>query len=722
MKPISEIARYFNGVKWTHNNISFNAKCPAHDDRRASLTVTARDDKILFHCHAGCNFKDVIKAAGLNMSDVSAKARPTEAGWRDQFKAWYKRSTGKDISDLTEYVYTDRDGHYLYSKIRVEPKDFRVIVHDGNNVTDWSIKDKPLALYNHAALTAFKSSERYPVFVCEGEKDVDRLKGIGLCAVTMGAAGNDIRSFAPDFTGHYVCILPDNDDAGRKMSAACNFALSSYAFAIKSVTVSNDEHGDVSDYLSYNGNGNTDTELLRKIAETPYSYNNFVTTDKNGKVSKINEGILTDVILDTHTLAVGCDGQAEIPYRYDNGVYKMTSRQDLAHIVTHYVPSCYILQGRIRSTADHVISACRSRYNISDFNGSERYINYRNGLYDIKARRLIPHTPNHLSTIQLNAAYDDKADCPRFRRFIDDLCTDDNGAVEAEMVAALQEWIGLALSPIHGYKVKRALVLYSTTGNTGKSVLFNVISNIIGKSNCSSVALQKLGDRFATGTIFDKRINSNGDNDASATINSDLFKMLTGGDMFTAERKGIQSFEAKFYGVMQFSCNDMPRFGDDKGDHLYERLLILHCRNVIDEAERDPLLTEDIMTEADGVARWAREGLHRLIDNRYRFTVVPSGAAFTEHYRQQQDTIREFIAEGCTVTGDPDDFISRADFADAYMEWCKAEGVSGVHRRNIPGRMEKNRIPQFKSNGVRGYGGITLNVSGLSYSEKSVPF
>lgn len=36
--------------------------CPAHDDRTPSLSITDADNKILFHCFAGCTYEEVICA------------------------------------------------------------------------------------------------------------------------------------------------------------------------------------------------------------------------------------------------------------------------------------------------------------------------------------------------------------------------------------------------------------------------------------------------------------------------------------------------------------------------------------------------------------------------------------------------------------------------------------------------------------------------------------
>lgn len=40
-------------------------KCPAHDDRQASLTITKGEKCTLFRCHAGCTLDNILSAAGL---------------------------------------------------------------------------------------------------------------------------------------------------------------------------------------------------------------------------------------------------------------------------------------------------------------------------------------------------------------------------------------------------------------------------------------------------------------------------------------------------------------------------------------------------------------------------------------------------------------------------------------------------------------------------------
>ncbi|WP_036303420.1 hypothetical protein [Methylotenera sp. L2L1] len=47
------------------------AKCPAHDDSRASLSIRELDDgRVLIHDFAGCSTENVLGAVGLTFSDL----------------------------------------------------------------------------------------------------------------------------------------------------------------------------------------------------------------------------------------------------------------------------------------------------------------------------------------------------------------------------------------------------------------------------------------------------------------------------------------------------------------------------------------------------------------------------------------------------------------------------------------------------------------------------
>ena len=66
------------------------ACCPAHDDKNPSLSITQTSDKVLVHCFAGCEQRDVLQALtelGLwNRKSQNVHLDPHERYSRDEFE------------------------------------------------------------------------------------------------------------------------------------------------------------------------------------------------------------------------------------------------------------------------------------------------------------------------------------------------------------------------------------------------------------------------------------------------------------------------------------------------------------------------------------------------------------------------------------------------------------------------------------------------------------
>jgi len=58
---------------------SWVARCPAHDDRDPSLSVSVKEGRVLIHCFAGCAPDEVLGAVGLTWRDLRA---PGPWTWR----------------------------------------------------------------------------------------------------------------------------------------------------------------------------------------------------------------------------------------------------------------------------------------------------------------------------------------------------------------------------------------------------------------------------------------------------------------------------------------------------------------------------------------------------------------------------------------------------------------------------------------------------------------
>lgn len=58
-----------------NHGTGFHARCPAHEDKSPSLTITDGGDRALIICRAGCDTRDVLEAIGLSWADTFAESR-----------------------------------------------------------------------------------------------------------------------------------------------------------------------------------------------------------------------------------------------------------------------------------------------------------------------------------------------------------------------------------------------------------------------------------------------------------------------------------------------------------------------------------------------------------------------------------------------------------------------------------------------------------------------
>jgi 5S rRNA maturation endonuclease (ribonuclease M5) len=178
------------------------ARCPAHEDRAPSLSVTEGDDgRVLLHCHAGCSTEAVTASLGLAVADLFPPKAPTE-----------------QPRIVATYPYTDADGSLLYEVVRRSDKSFRQRRPDGRGGYVWKLDGVDRVLYRlPAVLEAVAAGEL--VYVTEGEKDADALVRAGVCATTAPqGAGNwhHVSSHARDvLAGAVVVVVPDIDKAGQ---------------------------------------------------------------------------------------------------------------------------------------------------------------------------------------------------------------------------------------------------------------------------------------------------------------------------------------------------------------------------------------------------------------------------------------------------------------------------------------------------------------------------
>jgi len=166
------------------------------------------------------------------------------------------------------YPYHDADGRVVYQLCRYVPKDFAWVTPRGQ---PWKRITRRRLLYRLPELLG--ADRDLPVYVVEGEKDVDRLWSAGLVATCNddgGGTGKWRRAHSLPLRGRSVIILPDNDPTGQEHAQDVAQRLWPLAASVRVLKLPGlARKGDVCDWLDAGG---TLEELTRlATAATPWA-------------------------------------------------------------------------------------------------------------------------------------------------------------------------------------------------------------------------------------------------------------------------------------------------------------------------------------------------------------------------------------------------------------------------------------------------------------------
>ncbi|OLT27763.1 hypothetical protein BJF83_17420 [Nocardiopsis sp. CNR-923] len=188
----------------------YMARCPAHDDHRASMSVErGRDHPVVLHCHAGCDPKDIADALGVPW-DALCAPRDEDRHHRTE---WTPRGDAVAV-----YDYYDEQGTLLYQVLRTITKEFPTRVPDPTQKSGyrWRLGDTRRVLYRLPQTLAAAAAGR-TVYVVEGEKDADALAARGHAATcNPGGAGKWRAEYAGALRGADVVIVADNDQPNTR--------------------------------------------------------------------------------------------------------------------------------------------------------------------------------------------------------------------------------------------------------------------------------------------------------------------------------------------------------------------------------------------------------------------------------------------------------------------------------------------------------------------------
>ena len=363
---------------------------------------------------------------------------------------------------------------------------------------------------------------------------------------------------------------------------------------------------------------------------------------------------------------------AEQHFRYQGGVYVEMAEMEAQRLVQE--------QMLIRETKMSQIVDAEKQWrllvqrDIRELNANPYIINVRNGLYNVLEDTLTEHTPDYLSTVQLDVAYDKAAGCPLFRKFLAESMGGD-----MEQVGLIQEMLGYFLIPVNS--AQKCFVIVGAA-SAGKSVLLRVLNDVLlGRRNVSNVSWQALNERFKTAELFGKLANIFADLPTKNIDDNGIFKALVGEDYLTVEKKNKNPFSFQSSARLLFSCNSIPKNYGDRSEGFYRRLVILRFKYTVPKEKRDPELLEKFRMEADGIFLFALEGLRRLMGNRYIFSETQVNADELQQYREESDSVLSFVKDCCELSAEHS--VGSTELFHAYKGYCEECGLRPYSQKNF---------------------------------------
>jgi putative DNA primase/helicase len=236
--PFAHVFGQLEKVRSVKPGLEWEARCPAHEDKRPSLTLKLNaEGNLLVHCHRnngeGCPAVEIMTAVGCTLEDLfKDNKRYTGGGYKVD-------RTGRKQEAV--YEYRDENRRLLFQVVRYRHPDGRkeFAQRQPNPNPDqgpwlWSITNCRRVIYRlpdlleaaqfqrvewvrqrqalGESVRQAESSFRPRVVVVEGEKAAEALWGVGVPATcNAGGAGKWQFSDYAALKGWDAAVLPDND-------------------------------------------------------------------------------------------------------------------------------------------------------------------------------------------------------------------------------------------------------------------------------------------------------------------------------------------------------------------------------------------------------------------------------------------------------------------------------------------------------------------------------
>ena len=297
-----------------------------------------------------------------------------------------------------------------------------------------------------------------------------------------------------------------------------------------------------------------------------------------------------------------------------------------------------------------------------------KYIVFNNGVFDLETKELLEYSPKYIIKNKIPHNYNPAAKHELLDKTLNKICCNDK-----KLRCVIEEMIGYTL--LRRNELGKSFIL-TGDGSNGKSTLLDLINELLGEDNISSVALKELSDRFKTFQLDGKLANIGDDISNEYIPDNSTFKKLVTGEKVNVERKGKDPYDFRNYSKLIFSANELPRINDLSGG-LKRRLVFIPFNAKFSKRNEDydPFIKDKITTAAalEYLLKIAIDGLYRILNNN-SITYSKACDQVWDEYEAINNPVVSFIDDNKIENESVNDVYRR------YQLWCHESGLKPLSK------------------------------------------
>lgn len=316
-----------------------------------------------------------------------------------------------------------------------------------------------------------------------------------------------------------------------------------------------------------------------------------------------------------------------------------------------------------------------------EFDADPRYLNLRNGVYDLVADRFLAHDPKYMLTKVAGVSYDPDAKAPRAEVFFADLLPSDQ----------IREFTlqGLAYT-LTGEADRKALFISQGASNTGKTQIAELAQGIFGDyavsvSPGTFTRRREHGPNPELHNMRGARFVYTSETSHDIQLDEELVKRFTGKDTMSTRTLYEKPQQWIPQCVLWIATNNLPRFSSDS-EAMWRRVKTIRFTSEF---------TDDGSSGHEAIPNIGRtlakeEGsglLNMLLDalRRYREAgrlVEPQELKDSiAGHRQDTDPLVQWVTEvqeKGQLVADPMATVAVSTLRRAYSVWCQDQGCGAM--------------------------------------------